>query len=351
MIILFFTISINYKIINNYLNYICFKNIYLILISLIFFIFKKYLVMNNIRPYYQAESNFLDTGGSTSMESLDKDTLNKLEIIAVDIRKHIVEMLYRAESGHPGGSLSAVDALVALYYTTLKHNPKKPDDPNRDRFILSKGHAAPALYSVLSEQGYFSKKELQKLRRINCMLQGHPVCLYTPGIEASTGSLGHGLSFAIGVALAARLDERSYNVYVMLGDGETDEGQIWEAAAAASHYRLGNLTAMIDRNFLQIDGNTEDVLQLENVADRWGAFGWHVIETDGHDIQQIYQALQKTNTVTNKPSMIVLNTIKGKGVSFMENNVDFHGVPPNKMEYNMAMEELDLLKEKLETSS
>jgi transketolase len=285
------------------------------------------------------------------MESLDKDTLQRLKIVAVDIRKHIVEMLYKAESGHPGGSLSAVDALVTLYHTTMKHNPKKPGDPNRDRFILSKGHAAPALYAVLAEQGYFSVKELARLRTINCMLQGHPVCLYTPGIEASTGSLGHGLSFANGVALAGRLDKKSYQVYVMLGDGETDEGQIWEAAAAASHYRLGNLTAMIDRNFLQIDGNTEEVLQLENVVDRWEAFGWHVLEIDGHNIEEIYDALQEAKAMTNKPSMIILNTVKGKGVSYMENNVDFHGVPPNEMEYKIAMEELDLVKEKLEASA
>ena len=284
------------------------------------------------------------------MELLDKDTLHNLKKIAVDIRKHVVEMLYKAESGHPGGSLSAVDAIVTLYYTTMKQDPKKPKDPNRDRFILSKGHAAPALYAVLAEQGYFSVEELGKLRKINCMLQGHPVCLYTPGIEASTGSLGHGLSFANGVALAARLDQKDYHVYVMLGDGETDEGQIWEAAAAASHYHLGNLTAMIDRNFLQIDGNTEDVLQLENVADRWESFGWHVQEIDGHDIIEIYDALQEAKAITNKPSMIILNTVKGKGVSFMENNVDFHGVPPNEMEYKLAMEELDLIKEKLEGS-
>ena len=285
------------------------------------------------------------------MESLDENTLKKLKILAVDIRKHIVEMLYKAESGHPGGSLSAVDALVTLYYTIMKQNPKKPNDPDRDRFILSKGHAAPALYAVLAEKGYFSKKELNKLRRVNCMLQGHPVCLYTPGIEASTGSLGHGLSFANGVALAGRLDKRPYHVYVMLGDGETDEGQIWEAAAAASHYRLGNITAMIDRNFLQIDGNTEDVLQLENVADRWEAFGWHVLEIDGHNITEIYDAFHEAKAITNKPSMIVLNTVKGKGVSYMENNVDFHGVPPNEMEYNLAMEELELIKEKMGASA
>lgn len=285
------------------------------------------------------------------MVVLDTDTIYNLKKVAVIIRKHVVEMLYKAESGHPGGSLSAVDALVILYYTILNHNPKKPHDPNRDRFILSKGHAVPTLYAILAEQGYFSVKELSTLRQINCMLQGHPVCLYTPGIEASTGSLGHGLSFANGVALAGRLDQKNYHVYVMLGDGETDEGQIWEAAAAASHYHLGNLTAMIDRNFLQIDGNTEEVLQLENVAERWKSFGWHVLEIDGHDLIEICDAFQESKAITNKPSLIILNTVKGKGVSFMENNVDFHGVPPNEMEYKMAMEELDLIQEKLEASS
>ena len=306
--------------------------------------------MKSIHFGCQTGSNFL-IGGSNSMETLDEEILHKLKTVAVDIRKHVVEMLYKAESGHPGGSLSAVEALVTLYYSVMKHNPKKPNDPDRDRFILSKGHAAPALYAVLAKKKYFSVKELSRLRRINCMLQGHPVCLYTPGIEASTGSLGHGLSFANGIALAGRLDKKNYHVYVMLGDGETDEGQIWEAAAAASHYHLGNLTAMIDRNFLQIDGNTEEVLQLENVVDRWEAFGWHVQEIDGHDITKIYDALQESKAITNKPSMIVLNTVKGKGVSFMENNVDFHGVPPNEMEYNLAMEELDLLKEKIGGSS
>ena len=180
------------------------------------------------------------------------------------------------------------------------------------------------------------------------MLQGHPVCTYVPGVEASTGSLGHGLSFANGIALAGKLDKKDFKVYAMMGDGETGEGQIWEAAAVASHYKLDNLTAMIDRNFLQIDGNTEDVLKLESVRDRWGSFGWNVIEIDGHDISQILDALEKADDHKRQPSMIVLNTTKGKGVSFMENNVDFHGVPPNEMERNLAIEELDLIQKKLE---
>ncbi|RLF50993.1 MAG: transketolase [Thermoplasmata archaeon] len=282
------------------------------------------------------------------MKDLSEKKLRQLELMAVKIRKHIIEMLYKAKSGHPGGSLSAVEALVALYFVHMRHNPKNPSDPDRDRFILSKGHAAPALYAVLAECGYFPVEELEKLREINSMLQGHPVCKCTPGVEASTGSLGHGLSFANGVALAGRLDKKDYNVYVMLGDGETDEGQVWEAASVASHYKLDNLVGMIDRNFLQIDGRTEDVLKLESVRDRWTAFGWYTIEIDGHDIQEILDALNEANSHKNQPTMIILNTVKGKGVSFMENNVDFHGVPPNEMERNLAIEELTLVEKKLE---
>lgn len=284
------------------------------------------------------------------MNNYNKKTIRELDIIAVKLRKNIIEMLYKAKSGHPGGSLSAVDAIVALYFSHMNHNPKKPNDPDRDRFILSKGHAAPALYSALAESGYFSKKELFNLRKMNCILQGHPACLCTPGIEASTGSLGHGLSFAIGIALAGILDNRKYKVYAMLGDGETNEGQIWEAAAAASHYKLNNLTALIDRNFLQIDGPTEKIMKLESIQDRWTSFGWNTIEIDGHDIKKILETLDLTK-FNETPNMIILNTIKGKGVSFMENNVDFHGVPPNEMEFKLAIEELDILQKKLEASN
>jgi len=282
------------------------------------------------------------------MKGLDEKEIKEFELTAVKVRKHIIEMLYRAKSGHPGGSLSAVDALVALYFHHMNHNPKKPLDPDRDRFILSKGHAAPALYAVLAESGYFDVKELKKIRQINSMLQGHPVCKCIPGVEASTGSLGHGLSFGIGVALAGKLDKKDYRVYVMLGDGETNEGQVWEAAAVASHYKLDNLIALLDRNYLQIDGNTESVLRLEPVKDRWSAFGWHVIEINGHDFYEIIGALNKATNIQNCPTLIILNTIKGKGVSFMENNVDFHGVPPNEMERNLAIEELTKVEKKLE---
>jgi transketolase len=282
------------------------------------------------------------------MKKLSVKEIHKLDLLAVKVRKHIIEMLYRAKSGHPGGSLSAVDALIALYFVHMNHDPKKPTNPNRDRFILSKGHAAPALYAVLAEAGYFNVKELKNLRTVGCILQGHPVCTCAPGVEASTGSLGHGLSFAIGVALAGKLDKKDYHVYAMLGDGETNEGQVWEAAAVAAHYKLDNLIAMIDRNFLQIDGNTEDVLKLESVYDRWRSFGWNVIETDGHDIKKIVKALKEAVAHKRQPTMIILNTTKGKGVSFMENNVDFHGVPPNEMERNIAIEELTIAEKRLE---
>ena len=284
------------------------------------------------------------------MKQQTEEYIRKLDLTAIQIRKHIIEMLYLAKSGHPGGSLSAVEAIVALYFHHMKHNPKNPNDPNRDRFVLSKGHAAPTLYAVLAECGYFDVTELKKLRQINCMLQGHPVCTYIPGVEASTGSLGHGLSFALGIALAGKLDKKDYRGYVMVGDGETNEGQIWEAAASASHYKLDNLTAMVDRNFLQIDGRTEDVLRIESVRDRWASFGWHVIEVDGHDIEQIIDALLEANEQKNQPTMIVLNTVKGKGISFMENNIDFHGVPPNEIEYKLAMKELETQQKELEAT-
>jgi len=284
------------------------------------------------------------------MAIFDKDLIHDLELSAVKARKHIIEMLYLAKSGHPGGSLSAIDTIIALYFAHMNHDSKHPMDPKRDRFILSKGHAAPALYATLALNGYFPVEELKKLRTINCMLQGHPVCSYTPGVEASTGSLGHGLSFGVGVALAGKLDKNPYHVYVMLGDGETNEGQIWEAAAAASHYKLDNLIACIDRNFLQIDGNTEEVLRLESIRDRWSSFGWHVTEIDGHDFSEILTALDEAADVENKPSMIILDTVKGKGVSYMENNIDFHGVAPNEMEYKIALDELTVHQKKLEAS-
>ncbi|KAA0007422.1 MAG: transketolase [Thermoplasmata archaeon] len=277
----------------------------------------------------------------------DKELIKKLNLKAVRVRKQIIEMLYHAKSGHPGGSLSATDAIVALYFHHMRHNPKNPGDPDRDRFILSKGHAAPALYAVLAESGYFSKKELLTLRQVGSILQGHPANTRTPGVEVSTGSLGQGLSFGIGVALAGKLDKKNYNVYVLIGDGESEEGQVWEAAASASHHKLDNLTALLDRNMLQIDGCTEDIVGLESTKERWAAFGWNIIEIDGHDIKQILDALHEADSYKGKPTMIIMRTVKGRGVSFMENNVDFHGVAPNEEEYKQAMKELDETEKKL----
>jgi len=286
--------------------------------------------------------------GGAFLSRADPTVIHTLQMKAVQIRKHIIEMLYRAASGHPGGSLSAVEAITALYFHHMNHDPQDPLDPNRDRFILSKGHAAPALYAALAESGYFQTPILKKLRQLNCNLQGHPVCYQTPGVEASTGSLGHGLSFGLGVALGGKLDKKNYHVYVMIGDGESNEGQIWEAAAAATHYKLDNLIALLDRNFLQIDGHTEEVMRLESVHQRWSSFGWHVIEINGHNFTDILNALDEAVSHQYQPTMIILETVKGKGISFMENNVDFHGVPPNEMEYKLAMEELNLLQKKLE---
>lgn len=272
----------------------------------------------------------------------DDKLISDLRSKATRARKEIVEMIYRARSGHPGGSLSAIDAIVALYFHHMHHNPKNPKDPDRDRFILSKGHAAPALYAVLAECGYFDKKELLTLRQIGSILQGHPANTRTPGVEVSTGSLGQGLSFGVGVALAGKLDKKNYHVYVLIGDGESEEGQIWEAASIASHYKLDNLVALLDRNELQIDGTTEEIFGLEPLSKRWEAFGWNVIEIDGHDFKQILDALDDACSMKNgKPTMIIMHTIKGKGVSFMENNLDFHGRAPDDDEYIRAMKELE----------
>ncbi|MBI4297171.1 MAG: transketolase [Chloroflexi bacterium] len=249
-------------------------------------------------------------------------------------------MLAEAGSGHPGGSLSAVDILTALYFRIMRHNPRQPRWPDRDRFILSKGHAAPALYAALAEAGYFPVEELRMLRRLGSPLQGHTDMTATPGVEMSSGSLGQGLSFGLGVALAARLDGKDYRVYVLLGDGECDEGQVWEATMAASHLRMDNIAAIVDRNQLQLDGWTRDIMSLEPLAEKWRAFGWHCLEVDGHDVEAVVSALEASRQVKGKPTVIIAHTIKGKGVSFMENNVDFHGRSPNAQELAKALEEL-----------
>ncbi len=263
-----------------------------------------------------------------------------LESIAKRLRRDIVTMIAKAGSGHPGGSLSAVEIITALYWKILRHKPADPNWEDRDRFILSKGHAAPVLYSVLAECGYFPKGELSTLRQLDSHLQGHADRTATPGVEMSSGSLGQGLSFAVGVALSGRLNTQSYRVYALLSDGECDEGQIWEAAMAAAHYKVDNLTAIVDNNGIQLSGFNRDIMNIEPLAKKWDAFGWHVIEVDGHDISQLLDAFDKAKKVKSQPAVIIAHTIKGKGISFMENNVDFHGKAPNAEQLEKALKEL-----------
>ncbi len=269
----------------------------------------------------------------------DATLIKELKRKALEIRKWVVESVYRAGSGHPGGSLSIADILACLYFHEMRHNPKNPKWEDRDRLVLSKGHAAPALYAALALAGYFPVEELYNLRKMGHFLQGHP-SMITPGVDMSTGSLGQGLSVGVGMALAARLDKRDYRVFVILGDGEVQEGQIWEAANAASHFCLNNLIAILDRNRLQIDGPTEEIMHDEPLASRWKAFGWDVIEIDGHDIEEILNVFHEIKH-NEKPTMIIAHTIKGKGVSFMEGTLSFHGKAPTHEQYIRAMSELE----------
>lgn len=264
-----------------------------------------------------------------------------MEAVAKRLRRHIISMTGKAGSGHPGGSLSAVEIVTALYFRLLRHNPKDPLWSDRDRFILSKGHAAPLLYAALAECGYFPVATLSTLRQLDSCLQGHTDRRLTPGVEMSAGSLGQGLSFAVGVALAGRLNSQEYRVYVLLGDGECDEGQVWEGAMSAAHYKLGNLVAIVDNNGLQIDGWNRDVMNLDPFNEKWRAFGWHVIEVDGHDLTQLIDAFNQAKLVKGQPTVIIAHTIKGKGVSFMENNAAFHGKAPTAAEVEIALKELE----------
>ncbi|MFA6331908.1 MAG: transketolase [Methanoregula sp.] len=278
--------------------------------------------------------------GLYQSETLPKtcDTV-RLEDKARIIRKHVINMIFNAGSGHPGGSLSCVDILTVLYFSHMNHNPRNPRWDGRDRFILSKGHAAPALYATLAECGYFPLSNLTSLRKFGSLLQGHPDT-HIPGIEASTGSLGQGLSVACGMALAAKMDNKKNRVYALLGDGECDEGQVWEAALFASHYKLDNLTAIIDRNGLQIDGPTEKILRLEPIAGKWREFGWNILEIDGNRIENIIEGLDTAKMNSGKPTAIIAHTLKGKGVSFMEWINAFHGKTLSKDEMKIALKEL-----------
>lgn len=269
------------------------------------------------------------------------NSLKDLQKKAAIIRKHIIDEVYSAASGHPGGSLSCADILTVLYFEEMKVDPNNPEWEDRDRFVLSKGHCAPALYAALAERGFFPVEDLVKFRNADSYLEGHPSMKSVPGVDMSTGSLGQGISAAVGMAMAGKLDEKEYRVYVILGDGELQEGQVWEASMAAAHYKLDNLTAFLDHNGLQIDGNITDVMSPEPVAEKFRAFGWNVIHIDGNDIPQIIDALKKAKEVKGKPTMIVADTIKGKGVSFMENQAGWHGSAPNKEQRDQAIAELD----------
>jgi transketolase len=272
---------------------------------------------------------------------MESYTVNDLAPVARQIRKEIIKMVYSAKSGHPGGSLSITDVLTALYFKEMNINPEKPDDPERDILVMSKGHASPALYATLALRGYFPPELLSGFRSINSKLEGH-VHRGIPGVESSTGSLGQGLGVAIGFALASKRDGRSNKIYAILGDGEMEEGNIWESLLAASKYKLGNLTAILDRNRIQLDGFTEDIMPLGNIAEKVAPFGWEVITIDGNSLNEVVHALETAKKPREKPLFIVANTVKGKGVSYMENNPKYHGSPPaNEEEYRQALKEIE----------
>ena len=278
---------------------------------------------------------------TSSKEGAQARSVEEMREKAKRLRRHIIAMTAKAGSGHPGGSLSAVEIITALFFHMLRHDPRNPRWPDRDRFVLSKGHAAPLLYATLAETGYFPTAELLTLRQLDSRMQGHTDMTVTPGVEMSAGALGQGLSFAIGIALAGRLDRRDYRVYVLIGDGECDEGQVWEAAMAAAHFKVDNMVAIVDRNRQQIDGWTYEVMDTEPMDEKWRSFGWHTIEVDGHDLAQIIAALEEAKTIKGKPTAIIAHTTKGKGVSFMENNLDFHGTAPTPEETERALKELE----------
>lgn len=278
---------------------------------------------------------------------MDEKIKKDLQKIACKVRMGVIEGTYNAKSGHPGGSLSISDTLTYLYFNKMNVDASNHEDPDRDRFVLSKGHTAPALYAVLAQKGYFAEEELKSLRHIGALLQGHP-CIQIPGVDMSSGSLGQGISAACGMALAGKLDGKSYKVYTILGDGEIEEGQVWEAAMFAAHKKLTNLVAIVDNNGLQIDGPISEVCSPEPITDKFAAFGWHVITMDAHDFDSIDRAFEAAEKVTDKPVAIIQKSVKGKGVSFMENQVGWHGTAPNKEQYDLAMAELSAQLKELE---
>ncbi len=279
---------------------------------------------------------------------MDKKRICELSIIANKVRKNALTAVYSAQSGHPGGSLSIAEALTYLYFEVMNVDPKNPKNPDRDRFVLSKGHTAPALYSVLALKGYFPIEDIKTFRRIDSYLQGHPDMKGVPGVDMSTGSLGQGFSAAGGMALSAKLDNKSFRVYSILGDGELEEGQIWEQAMFAAHYKLDNLTALIDFNGLQIDGDITKVMNPTPIDKKFEAFGWHVINCSAHSFEELEAAINEAKSTKGKPTAIIMHSVKGKNVSFMENNAAWHGSAPNEEQYNQAEAELDEIIKKLE---
>ena len=271
---------------------------------------------------------------------MDANRKKELKILACKVRMGAVEGVFNAKSGHPGGSLSIADIMTYLYFEEMRVDPKNPKWEDRDRIVLSKGHTAPALYAAMAHKGYFPVEELKTLRKSDSRLQGHPSMKYLDGVDMSTGSLGQGISAAVGMALGAKLSGKDFRVYAPLGDGEIQEGQVWEAAMFAGNKKLDNLVAIVDNNNLQIDGTMEEVNSPYPIPEKFAAFGWHTIEIDGHDFEQLEKAVNAAKSVKDKPTAVVMHTVKGKGVSFMENQVGWHGVAPNAEQYENAMNEL-----------
>lgn len=269
------------------------------------------------------------------------NTTENMPLLSAYIRKSVLDAVYNAASGHPGGSLGIVELLTALYFKEMKVDPKNPSDPNRDRFVLSKGHCSPALYGVLAERGFFPKADVKNFRKIDSYLQGHPSMRHVPGVDMSTGSLGQGVCAANGMALAAKLDKKDYRVYSILGDGELQEGQVWEAAMFAPQYKLDNLCIIVDNNGLQIDGDVSNVMNVCSIPDKFRAFNWNVIEINGHDFNEISAAFDSARACKGKPTAIIAKTSKGKGISFMENIAGWHGMAPKQSEYEQATEEIN----------
>lgn len=271
---------------------------------------------------------------------LKTQNVEELQGIARTTRRQIIEMITAAKSGHPGGSLSAVEILVTLYFDVMRHDSANPQWPDRDRIILSKGHAAPVLYSVMAQQGYVPADQLNTLRKLGSIYQGHPDVRFIPALEASTGSLGQGLSIGLGMGLAARMDGRPSRTYVIFGDGEIQEGQVWEAAMFGPYHKVDNVVCIVDYNRIQLDGFVKDILDLEPLTDKWKAFGWHVIDVDGHNIPALQAAFKEAEETKGKPTCLIAHTVKGKGVSFMENNPKYHGVAPTEQEKELALQEI-----------